>query len=461
MRRLRGWRFFRKQRIIEKALRQELTHSQFTSIVLLSGTQQEVFAMQKLSNEKALTFIDSFLTKIAVEKAAEESPINATSKDTGGEPAGTVPAKVEGTVNTAPDKTKDEEKAKEGTFGKEKSGDLDASPGTNVEDSGAENNVSRDNERVSTGDIGGGPVESAKIDTPSAVEAQKLKVAEELTMVNEFQRAQRLGNAILSKVAARLESTPKVEPQVAVEPQEEKTAEEQIMAKVAEEAYHDFVLSYQMGILKRAQDEAELQQALGISPEEASGMLDEIAMEDPEAVMPAEVVSADEIPEEAVAGGGDEEQLLAALAEAGVTPEELEAAIAEVETEDAAGAVDAVPEGMEVQAAEALLKRAGIGQWAGKAKEMAGQAGGKMKDLALFREMRNAEGLKGKAIGAGKSVGAIGAGVAGLGAAGYGGKKLLDKRKASKADKADEAEGGEKEASDRFEALKDLLRARR
>ena len=336
--------------------------------------------MQKISNEQALTFIDSFLTEVKEEKTAEESPITVSTSDTGGEAAGTVPASVEGSMDNSPDKTKDEEgKPTQGAFGKEKSQDMNgAIPTIGVEDTASENNEKVDNERAA-GDFGQEAIEGTKEETPSYIEAEKMKVAEETDMINELKRAQGLSNAILAKLA---EEAPAAEKTAKVEKTaEEKLAEEVegLLKEAADEAYHDFVTSYQAGLLKRAQDEAAVQEALGIAPEEASSLLDEVAAEDPEAVMPAEegipaeAIAEEGLPAEAMAEEGipaeapveempaemapemapemgpemggeegiDEEALLQALVEAGVTPEELEAAVGQVGAEDASMQVEA------------------------------------------------------------------------------------------------------------------------
>ena len=67
--------------------------------------------MEKTSNVQALSYIDSFLGKVQLEKKAEESPITVTQKQTGGTPAGTAKATEGATEHTEPEKTKTEEKA--------------------------------------------------------------------------------------------------------------------------------------------------------------------------------------------------------------------------------------------------------------------------------------------------------------------------------------------------------------
>lgn len=310
--------------------------------------------MNKVSNDKALSFIDSFLGKVT-EKKAEESPINVKSSDVGGANlAGTVAAKVGGTTGNAVDK---EEKAKEGAHGKEKSSDLAAAiPGTGVEDAKAENNESKDKERASVGDFGAEPTNDGGKDL--AKEVQNAKVAEEQIMNNEMKRAELLGNKILQKVAAAKEAVVEAAPQ------------ETLLKQAADAAYHDFCLSYQYGLLKRAEDEAAIQQALGLSPEEASGMLDEVAAEDPGAVLPPEAMEGAPVEGMPAEGGAEEagepaaQELVEALEQLGISPEELEQAIAQVDQEGAPAVAEEAPapeaapaEGMEMIASEEDLQK--------------------------------------------------------------------------------------------------------
>jgi hypothetical protein len=310
--------------------------------------------LNKVSNEKALSFIDSFLGKVT-EKKAEESPITVKSSDIGGANlAGTVAAKVGGTTDTSNGKPNKEEKAKEGAHGKEKAADLSAAiPTTAADSSAAVNNESKDKERASTGDFGAEPTNDGGKDL--AKEIMNSKAAEEQVMQNEMKRAENLGNKILQKVAAsRQQPAPAA-------PAAQAPAKGNLIKQAADEAYHDFVLSYQYGLLKRAEDEAAIQQALGLQPEEASGMLDEVAAEDPNAVLPPEAM-------EGGAGGGAEEagepaaqELVEALQQLGISPEELEQAITEVDAEGGEGGPEAgapaPAAGMEQMASE---KQAGM-----------------------------------------------------------------------------------------------------
>ena len=119
--------------------------------------------------------------------------------------------------------------------------------------------------------------------------------------------------------------------------------------KVASEAASEYHQGYLYGLLKRAQDEMEVSNA-GINPEilekvgGVSGLLDKVATEMPEAVLPEEALpmeGVDEMPvpeeEAGLEGGGDLDQVAAALEEAGVTPEELEQAFSDVQALQEAG----------------------------------------------------------------------------------------------------------------------------
>jgi hypothetical protein len=315
--------------------------------------------LSKVSNEKALSFIDSFLGKVT-EKKAEESPITVKSSDIGGANlAGTVAAKVGGTTDTSDGKPNKEEKAKEGAHGKEKAADLSAAiPATAADSSAAVNNESKDKERASTGDFKAEPTNDGGKDL--AKEIMNDKAAEEKVMQNEMKRAENLGNKILQKVAA---SRQQAEPAAAPVAAEAAPAQDNLLKQAADAAYHDFVLSYQYGLLKRAEDEAAIQQALGLAPEEASGMLDEVAAEDPSAVLPPEAMEAapEAAPVEGGAGEGGEpaaQELVEALEQLGISPEELEQAIAEVDQEGAPAAAEAAP--APEAAPEAMPPEAGL-----------------------------------------------------------------------------------------------------
>lgn len=185
---------------------------------------------------------------------------------------------------------------------------------------------------------------------------------QEITQEQKMARASRLGNAILTKMAEELGAMGETED----EPPKQKTAEDGDDVEVkddtdkeASEAVDEFLDaclqksaayaqnahdSYLMGILKRAQDEAELAGAdfsqIGIDADMLekmggiSGLLDKVAAEDAMAVMPEGYdegmmgmgMDAGMPAEEAGMSEGDLAGLADALAEAGVEPEAIDEA---------------------------------------------------------------------------------------------------------------------------------------
>ena len=136
------------------------------------------------------------------------------------------------------------------------------------------------------------------------------------------------------------------------------SAEEYVMhqlAKTAGDAAQEFYEGYLTGLFKRAQDEIEVESSVPASVLEKAGgvqvLLDKVAMETPEAVLPEGVLPEGvELPPEALEGaapiegieeGGvsdeDIEAIGAQLEEAGVTPEELQQAIEDVQALQEAG----------------------------------------------------------------------------------------------------------------------------
>jgi Holliday junction resolvasome RuvABC DNA-binding subunit len=106
---------------------------------------------------------------------------------------------------------------------------------------------------------------------------------------------------------------------------------------------------------KRAEDEAELQKALGVDQGAASEILDGVAQENPEAVMPAEAQAPEAGPEQAMDDGKEAmaAKIIEELKQMGVSDEEIEAAINSVDAEGAAGqAAAAGDEATAKQAAE-------------------------------------------------------------------------------------------------------------
>jgi hypothetical protein len=143
---------------------------------------------------------------------------------------------------------------------------------------------------------------------------------------------------------------------VSTEEEKEAAAQFDKIASVAQNAASTYYEGFILGMLKRAQDEAHLRQA-GLPSHVlekvggVEGLLDKVAMEDPMAVLPEEAMGADPAAAAAPAGpmGGGGEDLDAIAGEldaAGVAPEDLEAAIADIQELQAAG----VPEEEIIQA---------------------------------------------------------------------------------------------------------------
>ena len=190
------------------------------------------------------------------------------------------------------------------------------------------------------------------------------------TVQEKVARTVRLGNAILTKLASVTEdktksvaatvtpagtkvgTAPKTEKRAAAAPAPAKGEKEaanaffQKCAAIAEAKAIEYRDSYLAGIMKRAQDEAELANVdwaqLGVTKEALdavggpSGLLDKIAAEDPMAIMPEGMMGADPAAAAmgadpaamgaAPAGGPGMDQAADALAAAGVEPQDIEQA---------------------------------------------------------------------------------------------------------------------------------------
>jgi hypothetical protein len=163
------------------------------------------------------------------------------------------------------------------------------------------------------------------------------------------------GNAVvamLSKVAKELDTYPQSVAQHALE----KSAAE----KHVDDASAVFAHYYALGMEKRAHDEAEMSKVQGWDRElrhmgGPSALLDKIAMETPEAVLPPEALAGDALPIEGedaplmegegdmLAEGGDDallEELAQALAAEDITPEDLEMAIQDAQALESEGVSD-------------------------------------------------------------------------------------------------------------------------
>lgn len=151
--------------------------------------------------------------------------------------------------------------------------------------------------------------------------------------VAKVARAERLAPKILRYIAA-MQSDDGVQKQAAEQaPQTSgisKEAAEQLMNAdpAAVEAFLEFNAGFQRGIEKKAQDMAEVVES-GVAPsdDEAAALLDAVAMEDPEAVLPEEAQPEAMVDEESAA---IIEELADAMVAEGVTPEDLAEAAAVV-----------------------------------------------------------------------------------------------------------------------------------
>lgn len=210
--------------------------------------------------------------------------------------------------------------------------------------------------------------------------------SQEITQEQKTARANRLGDAILQQIGFSKQATtapdgqpggtvtepvktqtpvaqPAAIPMDADESSEggDKTASAENtvlnkLAAVAAENAQTYYEGYLSGLIKRAQDEHELSQvgidqAVLAQAGGISGLLDKVAMETPEAVLPEGVdLGGAAMPEEAGLPGGmpaeglsgmspeaGPEELAAALDEAGVTPEELEQALQDITALQEAG----------------------------------------------------------------------------------------------------------------------------
>lgn len=185
-------------------------------------------------------------------------------------------------------------------------------------------------------------------------------------------RAEVLGSEILKRISALQKSAeaPAVEKPIEKAATVEKTAEE----IAAGQAFDDFKAGFLRGVEKRAEDLKEFM-ASGLVKEAqvADAVLDDVAIKNPEAVLPEEVLAAapaaaeggpnpeeaavlDQLAQEMAAQGVTPEDLMQAaqvveeLKQAGVSPEEIVQAAAEVGGEGAPA--EAAPEAAEKVAAE-------------------------------------------------------------------------------------------------------------
>lgn len=329
---------------------------------------------KKATAQETIDVINDFLSQVKSEKEAE----TVSFKD-----------KPEATPTEQSKPKADEGQVKQTNLGKEQTQDADDS------------NSTVDSTPANSDDKGDKPVDDQGTKTLDSDEpvAENGNIGpmrkQEITQEQKMARAGRLGNAILQKMAEELGAMGETKDEVP----KEKTAEDGDDATVSDadsesegggekEAAADEFLdaclqkaaeyaqnahdSFLFGLIKRAQDEAELEGAdfskIGITSEMlekmggASGLLDKVAMEDPMAVMPegydeeamlagAPAEGGDMMTEDDLAGLADAlaeagvepeaideaAEAVAQLAEAGITPEEAAEAIQEVVDESMAG----------------------------------------------------------------------------------------------------------------------------
>ena len=288
---------------------------------------------KKATAQETLDVINDFLGQIRSEKEAE----TVSFKD-----------KPEATPTEQSKPKASEGQVKQTNLGKEQTQDADDSNST--VDSTPENSDEKGKSPVD--DQGTKTLDS---DEPVAEDGNIGPMRkQEITQEQKMARAAKLGNAILRKVAEELGAMGETDD----EPEEKEGEEEEGEEKEGEEkeavdAFLDDCLqksasyaqnahdSYLLGLLKRAQDEAELAGAdfsqIGLDEETfekiggVEGLLDKVAMEDPAAVMPEGMEA---LPMEGAMpaeGGGEvtEDDLAVlsdALAEAGVEPEAIDEA---------------------------------------------------------------------------------------------------------------------------------------
>jgi hypothetical protein len=238
-------------------------------------------------------------------------------------------------------------------------------------------------------DVGGSnnPATIGGADAPPSITNVKVETS---NMEQKQARAERLGNSIIRELQGRSAAQRQLQQQPA-KGQDKEAADKEaadMLDKEAQEQAGLFYHYYKAGRLQRAQDEMEMKEA-NLDPKVleahggASALLDKIAMEDPAAVLPEELLGevGGEVPME---GAGDPEaeaameeigqmleangvtpeeldqimQQLVALKENGFEDEEIMAALEEMAMEEEAAAPmeEAVPELAGKEAAEQIFR---------------------------------------------------------------------------------------------------------
>jgi len=311
--------------------------------------------MEKISNETALSHVNDLLSKVAIEKTAIE--FAADRNEVPGQPIETTEPAVEKKDSNPTNHT--EGGAQEGAFLAEKSQDVkDSSGGLQIEDPGAE---------LKEGDMLDGKADTGDIGVTGISNIETISKKVDNSTINnkkagetDMKRIDALGSKILEKLnkkASEREDTGFEK--LSAEQQEEVL----LFKEAAQKSYLEYMDSFVAGFSKKAEDMAAIQEATGASPEEAEAVLNEIAAEDPSLLLPEEGMSEEGIPAEGMPAESGEldpetmaaledmsEEEVAQLIEVaeemeanGVTPEELEAAMAEGGGEEEEGAPIADP----------------------------------------------------------------------------------------------------------------------
>ena len=317
----------------------------------------------KQSNKDVINLMNEFLTPIRIEKRASEEI--AEVKSDSGKPL--------------TKETKKDDGKNQGAAGSEKTQDVDKAIKGNAAQSDAA--TVKPGDGTTYADTAG----TKKMDASKTVSQDTVKVKKADDPSQDIKLQEGKGSPTSEKQAfarnARLAR--KIEQLIAVNDQQKEASEK-------EAAKQAWIRQFQYGMEKRAEDHSELRKA-GFTDEQAEMILDKIAAEDPEAVLPPETI--DPAAAENIIAGGDgapaaaeatpegapsEEQLqqLADMMSAhGVTPEQLQAADAKakelqeqgftpeeiiqaaIELEQEASA----PEQAEMAAKEAALKAQRVG----------------------------------------------------------------------------------------------------
>lgn len=261
-----------------------------------------------------VSMMDDFLHKVAVEKSAGYGgPDDEAKKLAEGKTSKTISSAV----------------SAQGTFGKEKQKDMFVG-GTQADSEAATN---KDGSAVAPG-AGQWP-NSLDADESVNEGENMIKVDE----VHKIARAEYLGNQILGRVSQLRKQASQYEDNDGLFITK-LAAQSPEMAQHVALSFDSYARGFVRGMQKKAEDMVEtLDSGVVENPEEAEAILNDIAAQNPEAVMPEEAmaeagaVDGSLSPDEE----GQLEELAAALAESGVTPEQVVEAAQQVEELQAAG----------------------------------------------------------------------------------------------------------------------------